>query len=67
MANHDVYYDPQPQMAFKKVKSPKISSLRTALTTYNAAYFTSARLDGMLNNDMEYAARLAGLTVVNPT
>jgi hypothetical protein len=49
------------------VKSPKISSLRTALTTYNAAYFTSARLDGMLNNDMEYAARLAGLTVVNPT
>jgi hypothetical protein len=67
MANHDVYYDVTPQMVYKKVKSPRISSLRTALTAYNGTYFTAARLDGMLNNDMEYAARLAGLVVVNPT
>lgn len=67
MARHDIRTDPLPQMLYKKVWSPQVSSLRTALKAYSATSYSDARLDDMLENDMIYAARLAGLTVVNPT
>jgi cytoplasmic iron level regulating protein YaaA (DUF328/UPF0246 family) len=49
-----------------EVKSPKVSSLRTALTAYNGTSYSAARLDDMTKNDMIYAARIHGLTVANP-
>lgn len=42
---------------------PSITNLRTALSTANATYWTTARLNAATKVDMIYAARLAGLTV----
>lgn len=36
-----------------------VTRLRSRLTTLNAAYYTSARLDKMTKNDLVYALRLA--------
>lgn len=35
-----------------------VTALRARLTALNAGYYTAARLDGMLENDMVYALRL---------
>lgn len=42
---------------------PTVTALRTALSTANATYWTSARLDAATKRDLIYAARLAGLSV----
>jgi hypothetical protein len=67
MAVHDVVNDPLPQLVFMAVKSPKVSSLRTALTAYSGTSYPASRLNDMTKNDMIYAARIHGLTVANPT
>jgi hypothetical protein len=67
MARGDIYTDPLPQNALKPIRTPQVSSLRTALFGYNATSYSQARLDDMTENDMVYAARTHGLTVVNPT
>lgn len=36
-----------------------IGALRTRLAAFNGAYYTSARLDQMSDNDMVYALRVA--------
>lgn len=65
MALHDVRNDPAPQNALKAPSTPTIGALRTALLTVNSGNsYPAARLESMTENDMVYAARTHGLSVV---
>lgn len=66
MAQHDVYNDPAPQNALRPLKTPKVSSLRSALATHNATSYSAERLNDMTRNDMFYAAKVHNLGVANP-
>lgn len=66
MANHDVYNDPAPQNVLRPIKSPKVSSLKTALAAHSATSYSAERLNDMTRNDMVYAAKVHNLAVVNP-
>ena len=63
MANFDRKYDTTPQNQFASPRGPKISDMRTALSTYSATSYTADRLNGMSENDMISACRLHNLTV----
>lgn len=67
MAQHDVYNDPAPQNALRPLRTPKISTMRAALTSYNATSYSADRLNDMTRNDMFNACKVHGLTTVNPT
>ena len=56
-------YDTQPQSVSASPRGPKISDMRTALNTYNATSYSTARLDQLSENDLIYACRLHNLTV----
>lgn len=64
MALFDVKNDVTPVNTLKPPSAPTVAALRTALTTYNATSYSVDRLNTMSENDMVYAARLHGLTVV---
>jgi hypothetical protein len=63
MAINDIHNDYTPHLQHKLTSQPTISALRTALSTFSSTTYTSAVLNGMTKRDMEYAARLNGLTV----
>lgn len=63
MANFDIKYDTTPQNRFNRPRGPKISDMRTALSTFSSTSYTAARLDQMSENDMIYACVTHNLTV----
>lgn len=63
MANYDIKYDTAPANTFGKPRGPKISDLRSALTTFSSTTYTADRLNAMTKNDMIHAVNLHGLTV----
>ena len=64
MAEYDVINDPTPQNKFKKPSAPTVAALKSALTTFSATSYTPARLQTMNENDLIFACRSHGLTVV---
>ena len=63
MANFDIKYDTTPQNRFNRPRGPKISDMRTALTTFSASSYTADRLNVMSENDMISACVTHNLTV----
>ena len=66
MAVHDIYNDPAPQNTLRPLRTPKVSTMRTALFGFSATSYSQARLDDMTRNDMFMACKQHGLTAVNP-
>lgn len=64
MANHDIRYNVAPAQTLKTPSFPKISAMRTALTTFSATAYPPTVLEGMTRNDMISACRVHNLTVV---
>ena len=59
----DIQYDTTPQNPFGKPRGPKISDMKTALSTYNATSYTTERMNQMTEGDLVYACHIHGLTV----
>jgi hypothetical protein len=66
MAQHDIYNDVTPQNTLRPLRTPKVSTMRTALATFSATSYTAERLNDMTRNDMFSACKIHGLTAVNP-
>lgn len=45
------------ELPYTEVDYSDVNSLRTRLSTLNAAYYTTARLDALTKNDMVWALR----------
>lgn len=63
MAVFDIKYDTAPSNRFTRPRGPKISDMRTALTTHNATSYSADRLNAMSSNDMVSACVAHNLTV----
>jgi hypothetical protein len=65
MADWDTMNDPTPQNPIKRATGtkPTIAALKSALTTADAATYTTARLLSMTKNDLVFACKTLGLTV----
>lgn len=59
----DQRYDTQPQNRNGRPRGPKISDLKTALSTYSSSTYTADRLNQMTYNDLIHACVVHGLTV----
>ena len=59
----DIKYDTTPQNRFGKPRGPKISDMKTALSTYSATSYTTERMNQMTKNDLVSACNIHGLTV----
>ena len=63
MPAFDVKYDTVPQNPFGKPRGPKISDMKTALSTFNSTSYTDDRMNQMSKGDLVYACQVHGLTV----
>lgn len=63
MPEFDIKHDTTPQNPFGKPRGPKISDLKTALSTHSATSYSTVRLSQMSKNDLIHACQLHGLTV----
>lgn len=63
MANFDIKHDTVPTNPLAKPRGPKISDLRTALSTFNSTSYSTDRLNQMSEGDMVYACQVHSLTV----
>lgn len=63
MPAFDIRYDTTPQNKQGRPRGPKISDMKTALTTFSASSYTADRLNQMSENDLVYACVTHNLTV----
>lgn len=59
----DQRYDKTPKNTATPPRGPMVSTLKTALTTYNATTYTADRLNAMTYNDLVHAVTVHNLTV----
>lgn len=63
MPAFDQRYDTAPQNKQTRPRGPKITDLKTALTTFSSTSYTADRLNQMSYNDLVYACQTHNLTV----
>lgn len=63
MAGLEPNNDYTPKNFNKKATGLKTADLRTALAAYNGTSYSQANLNAMTKRDMQYAAKLHGLSV----
>ena len=63
MPAFDQRYDTTPQNKASRPRGPKITDLKTALSTFSATSYTADRLNQMSFNDLVYACVAHNLTV----
>lgn len=59
----DIRYDTAPQNRASRPRGPKITDLKTALSTFSSTSYTADRLNAMSYNDLVSAAVTHNLTV----
>lgn len=66
LADLHVKTDTLPALPYQPINTlkPTVAALKTALNTHSATSYTASRMHTMSYNDLVYAARLHGLSVV---
>jgi len=63
MPAFDQRYDTTPQNKQSPPRGPKISDLKSALTTHSSTTYTEDRLNQMTYNDLVHAVKVHNLSV----